>query len=167
MTRPWDLFPFSQVAQAVRTVWPLTDANLTLAERPDRILSMWEPMDRLLEHLHATGEVDERQGRVVFVAEGENPQEVVPVLRGIFDLYELAQIRHQVVVDLGPLKRLCNKFDYGAPISEEELVKSQACIEHCKAAIAKITVQQAISLAKDTRIRAALEHQLYELQKAA
>lgn len=167
MTGPWNHFRFSQAAQAIRSAWPLTDANLTLAERPDRILSLWEPMDILLERLLATGEVDERQGHVVFVTDGQEPQQVVPVLRGIFDLYDLAMSRHNVEADLGPLKRLCNKFDYGSPLSEDDVRKAMDCIEECKAAIAKITVEQAISLVKDTRIRVALENELPELQKAA
>lgn len=145
------------IAQCVTTQFPLTDADLTLAERPERLHGVWNPLENVLNEMERTGEIDVARGRPVLYEAGAW-YELVPALRGVMDFHELAAFRHRLRVDLAPLRKLANKLDAGAPIFEQDLVQIRDCIAECKRTAATLTVAQAVDLVRTVQIQHALEN---------
>lgn len=146
------------IAVCIAQQYPDTDAQLTLAERPERLHDVWSPLERILNEMERTGEIEvARNGRPVLMEAGKW-YELVPALRGLMDFHELAAHRYQLQVDLNALRKLANKLDAGAPIFEQDLNQVRACIAQCKHTAASLTVAQAIDLVRTVQIKHALEH---------
>lgn len=83
----------SPIARAVSAIAPETDAGMTLAERPERLHGVWSPLERLLDQIEATGEIDAARGIPVF-REAGSWYAVGPALAGVTEFHEIAQQRY-------------------------------------------------------------------------
>ena len=101
-----------------------------LSTEPWRINASLDPLVMILDQIEHTGSIDSARGEAVFRDTGARAYfSVVPALRGIVDMFELASNRKGWALDLGPLTRFGNKLDVSCPITQEDVDGARRTIE--------------------------------------
>lgn len=155
-----DMIKRSLIADAVVSTLPKeTDADMILAERPERLHAVWAPLERILDAIESTGEIDTARGRPVFNEHGAW-YEVVPAVAGIVEFHDRAQSRYGIAADTSALSRLAKKLEHGVPVFAADLGRARECIAQCKAQAARLTVSQAVDLVRTVQIGIAVEMML-------
>lgn len=150
------MLAISPITSAIYRALPEGDASFTLAERPERIHGVWSPLERLLDRIEATGDIDAARGRPVF-SEAGAWYEVAPAVAGIVEFHELANRRHGIRADTSALVKLARKLDHGTPLFDADLNAARACIAACKRQAARLTVAQAVSIVRTVQIGIEME----------
>ena len=144
--------PLSPITAAIyQSAPPPTDADLTLAERPERLQGAWGPLERLLDGIEATGDIDTARGKPIF-REGNAWYEIAPAVDGIVEFHAMAYDRHGIYANTAPQVRLSRKLDLGAPLFESDISAARSCIAMCKCQAARLTVGQAVSIVRTIQI---------------
>lgn len=160
--RPIAATAAAMVAQAL----PDTDANMTLAERPERLHEVWHPLEVVLDEMERTGDIDAAQGRPVFHAH-DAWYELAPAIHGLIEFHQLATRRHQIGGDPHALTTLANKLDYGMLITEGDLAATRRTIAECKRHAARLTVAQAVDIVRTIQIRHSLDRHSHDQRRGA
>jgi hypothetical protein len=137
---------------------PRTDP--LLITQPWKLLSVFAPVEEVLDRIERDGTIDAAGGVPVFCESSTSSwYEMVPALQGVIEFHVVARDRYRYAVDLAGLDRLRNKLDLGAPLFESDLQAARQSIVSCKQQASRLRVSQAVSIVDTVRISMALENQ--------
>lgn len=147
----------TRIRQSVAMLYPRNDApEPILACVPERIQAVWGPMDKILDAIEATGELETAAGKPV-LNEGGDWYELVPAIRGLVVFHEIASARTGKPVDTGALSRFANKLEVLMPLCQGDVDAARACIEQCKAQAAQLRVSEAADITRVAQVKLAME----------
>lgn len=121
------------------------------------MMKAFGPVDAMLARL-ADGWIHELQGAAVF----HNPQdgvwyEIPAALEGWVALWERLDTRYDLLLDLGPARKIIARLRYGTPIPPELVAQCQAVVDQCKRAYRRMDVYEIRGVVKTQLIANAAE----------
>lgn len=114
-------------------------------------------IDAMLSRL-AQGWIHEIQGAAVF----KNPEdgvwyEIPAAMEGWVALWERLDTRYDLLLDLGPARKIIARLRYGTPIPPELVAQCQAVVDQCKRAYRRMDVYEIRGVVKTQLIANAAE----------
>lgn len=114
-------------------------------------------IDAMLSRL-AQGWIHELQGAAVF----KNPEdgvwyEIPAAMEGWVALWERLDTRYDLLLDLGPARKIIARLRYGTPIPPELVAQCQAVVDQCKRAYRRMDVYEIRGVVKTQLIANAAE----------
>lgn len=126
-----------------------------LRTQPWKVLSVFDPIERILHRLETDGTVEAVGQQVVFKdAAHQGYYDVPAALHGIADFHRIASLRYGCEATFAALERLANKLHHGSPVFECDLKAARADIASCKKQALRLRVSQAESILNSVRISA-------------
>lgn len=112
------------------------------------MLKAFGPVDSMLAKL-ADGWIHELQGAAVFL----NPQdgvwyEIPAAMEGWIALWDRIDARHQLGLELDPMRKVVARLRYGTPIPPELVAQAQAVADACKRAYRRMDIYEVGSVVK-------------------
>lgn len=121
--------------------------------QPWKVLSVFDPIERVLHRMEADGTVETTGRQIVFREDGKGGwYDLVAALAGVIEFHQIAASRYGLPCDVGGMVRLAKKLDLGSPIFAADVAAVRESIASCKAQAMQLRVSQATSVVDTVRI---------------
>ena len=129
-----------------------------LKTRPWLLISVFGPIESVLDRMLIDGSVDSIRGSAVFQEGNKNTwYDMVAALRGVIEFHEIAERLHGVPANVEAMKKFANKLEASMPIFEQDIADVRECIQSCWKQAMTLRVSQAQSIVDTVRVGAEMD----------